>query len=387
MSKTNGTISSNHRPIDYDIHGLVGVRLINPSPSDAHAVAKQLGHLQRPLTREPDIVVHFVQHLPTPDLRYLGLNQCGFTKDGFFVLRSSKKEAKVKIPFDQIGKQCEIVCESGLRAVPLLLAIVNLTMLAKDCVSLHASAFVYKGTGVLVTGWAKCGKTETLLSFAAHGARYVGDEWILLSGDGRKMYGIPEIIRLWDWHLENLPHVRSRVKRESRMFFKAVRGLDNFLNSPLGKLMPVKMLHEAMPAIKRQLNVRLDPKIIFGEHCGPFVAAPEKIFFSGSHASPETYVEPIDPALIAQRMIASIRFEQLPFMEHYLAFKFAFPHRKNDFLDQAHELQYEILHRALAGKEAYAVWHPYPVSFEALYEKMKPYCEASVRAESPLVPV
>jgi hypothetical protein len=141
-----------------------------------------------------------------------------------------------------------------------------------------------------------------------------------------------------------------------------------------------------MPAIKRQLNVRLDPKIIFGERCGPFVATPEKIFFSVSHAAPEIYVEPIAPALIAERMISSIRFEQLPFMEHYLAFKFAFPQRKNEFLEQAHELQYEILHRALADKEAYAVWHPYPLSFEELYKKMKPYCESPVRAESPSVP-
>lgn len=384
MSKNNGTLASRANWIDYDIHGRVGIRLLDPAPGDAEAVAKQLGPLRRSLSREPDILIRFVDHLPITGLRHLTLHDNGFTDDGFFVLRSNKKAAKVKIALDQIGKQCEIVCESGLRAVPLLLAILNLTMLAKDCVSLHASGFVYNGTGIVVTGWAKGGKTESLLSFAAHGARYVGDEWILLSADGQHMYGIPEIIRLWDWHLENLPEVRQQVKRESLLLFKAIHGLDHFqqsLNGRLGNTFPAKLLREAMPAIKRQLNVRVDPKIIFGDRFGPFAAKPEKIFLGLSHADPETIVEAVDPSIIAKRMVASIRFEQMPFMEHYLAYKFAFPDRKNDFLEHVHELQYDLLRRALAGKEAYVVRHPYPVSFHDLYTRMRPFCEKAVLPE------
>jgi hypothetical protein len=386
----------NQEQVDYDIHGLVGIRLINPSPGDAAAVAKQLGPLQRPFSREPDIVVRFVKHLPASGLRYLAMNTNGFAEDEFFIVRSSKKPAKVRIAFDQIGKQCEIVCESGLRSVPLLLAILNLTVLKKDCVPLHASAFVYNGAGVLVTGWAKGGKSETLLSFAAHGARYVGDEWILLSGDGKKMYGVPENIRLWDWHLENLPHLREQLKREDRLLFKGIHWLDRMQkmmpNGRLGKAFPVKLLREAMPALKRQLNVTMSPQIVFRNGFGPFEASPDKVFLVVSHEEPRIHVEPIDPQIIARRMISSIRYEQLPFIEHYLAFKFAFPEKKNDFLEHVHELQYEILCRALAGKEAYVVWHPYPVSFQELYEKVRPFCAArskplgstSKRADIPL---
>lgn len=359
--------------IDYDIHGLVGVRLINPTPADAAAVAKQLGPLQRELTREPDIIIRFVQHHPTPDMRLLGLDKNGFTADGFFILRSSKKAAKVKIAFDQIGKQCEMVCESGLRSVPLLMAIINLTVLKKDCVPLHASAFVYKNTGVVVTGWAKGGKTEALLAFARHGARYVGDEWILLSGDGRKMYGIPENIRLWDWHLEHLPEVRRQIKRETLLMFKAIHQLDKIQD----KLLPMKYLREAMPALKRQLNVTISPQKIFGARCGPFEATPEKFFLVVSHQQPRTCVEPIDPLTVAKQMISSIRYEQLPFMEHYFAFTFAFPDLRNEFLERVHELQHDILCRALRGKEAYTVHHPYPFSFEELFERMQPYCETA----------
>src|SRR5437867_4074609 len=106
-SHTNG-----HSPqsIDYDLHGLAGIRLINPSPSDAAAVVRQLGPIQKPLSRQPDIIIRFVDRLPsTSRVRYLGLNDAGFTDDAFLVLRSKYgAHAKVQIAFEQIGKQCKI---------------------------------------------------------------------------------------------------------------------------------------------------------------------------------------------------------------------------------------------------------------------------------------
>src|SRR5207247_1046267 len=102
--------------------------------------------------------------------------------------------ARARVDFRQIGGRCEIVSQSGLGPVPLLIGIVTVTALGKSFVPLHGSAFVHNATGIIVTGWAKGGKTEALLAFAEHGARYVGDEWILLSSDGRKVYGVPEHI-------------------------------------------------------------------------------------------------------------------------------------------------------------------------------------------------
>ena len=84
--------------------------------------------------------------------------------------------------------------------IPLLISIINLTALKKHrCVPIHASAFVYKGTGVVVTGWIKSGKSEALLAFSQHGATYVGGEWVLLDPDGETMYGLPGTFRMWDW--------------------------------------------------------------------------------------------------------------------------------------------------------------------------------------------
>ena len=365
--------------IDYDIHGLIGIRLINPSPGDAAVVARQLGSLRSPLTGPPDIIVRFVESLPTPNFRYVELGKNGFTDDGFFILCKGTPTAKVRIAFDQIGECCEIVCESGLGSVPLLRAILSLTALKKGCVALHASAFVYKGAGVLVTGFAHGGKTGALLAFAAHGARYIGDECILLSDDGRKMYGVPENVQLKAWHLENLPHLRRSVSFSDRLKFRAIRGLGRpRQGTPTNTFRgwwPLGLLRQPMPALRRRLSVQLDPQTIFGAAAGPFEAGLEKVFFLVNHEDPRVRVEPEDPLQIAPRMMASVRYEFLPLLSHYLAHQFAFPGKKNDLIERAHELQYGILRRALAGKEAYVVSHPYQCSFQELFEGMRPFCD------------
>jgi hypothetical protein len=365
--------------VDYDVHGLVGIRLIHPSEANVAAVGRQTGFSPTQLSREPDIIIRFTGDLPAKNLRLLGLNQAAFTDDGFFVLGKGKRSAKVKIPFDQIGSRCEIVCESRVLSIPLLIPILNLTLLSKGFISLHASAFVLNQVGILVTGWAKGGKTEALFAFANNGGQYLGDEWIILSADGQRMYGIPEPIRLWDWHLDYLPHIAGRLRLEDRLLFKAIRILDKLnqliSRSRLQTSPPAKFLNKAMPALRRQLNVTIPPSEIFG--CNVLSSAkPEKLFFLISHQDESYHAEPADPREITQRMMASILYEQLPFMAYYKAFKFAFPGRRNSFLENVEQLANGLLISALEGKEAYQILHPYPVSFPALYEMMLQYCEA-----------
>ncbi len=383
VKKVNNNGSSPQNCIDYDIHGLVGIRLINPSPEDAKAVAKQLGPMQSHLTRDADITIRFIRKLFTPDLKYLGVNMAGFNEDGFYVLFNKKAKTKVRIPFEQIGRPCEIVCESGLQAVPLLIPILNLTLIAKDCIALHASAFFYNQMGVLVTGWSKGGKTEALLAFANQGAKYIGDEWIIMTADGEKMYGLPEPIRVWDWHLEYLPQVRRRIKISTLLLFAAIHGLDKmyrlFKDGILGKTRLVKTLAQAMPALKRQLGVNIAPEVIFGKGFSQNSAKSDKIFFIMSQEAPDIHVELCDPIEIARRIAHSIQYEQLPFMQYYHAFRFAFPDVRNPFIEKVAELQYDILCRALLGKEAYLVRRPYPVAFDELYQSMQPFCKYKIQ--------
>src|SRR6266508_1771828 len=143
---------------DFDLHGLVGIRVVDGTARDVAAVAAQLGPLPRRLDREPDIVIRFVDRLELGSrLRYLGARDAGWTDDGFFVLRSRKQPVVVRLPMGDIGGRCEIVSESGVPAIPFLIAILNLTVLGNGALPLHAAAFELDGVGTLVTGWSKGG--------------------------------------------------------------------------------------------------------------------------------------------------------------------------------------------------------------------------------------
>jgi len=356
--------------VDFDVHGLAGIRLIDASPADAAAVRRQLGPLEADLDREPDIVIRFVDRLETSTpVRFLGMQEAGFTDDEFLLLRSKHKSAaKVAVDFAEIGAQTRIACERGLRAVPLLIPILNLTLLARGVLPLHASAFVHEGTGVVATGWSKGGKTEALLAFTARGAEYVGDEWVYVTRDGARVCGIPEPIRIWRWQLRQLPEYAGVIGRAENARLRAIEFLlrrdEALRRGGDGRLVAL---------LRRQLHVDVDPQRLFGS-LGQLTAGFDRLFFLVSHDAPALTIEPIDPLEVARRMVFSLQYESQDLMAAHLQFRFAFPDAWNPLLGQAEELQREALERTLADKPAFVVRHPYPVSLGALFDVMSRYC-------------
>jgi len=71
------------RRLDFDLHGIVGIRLIDPSPSDVAVVKRQLGLPEAGLDRDPDVVVRFVDEMQVSGLRFAEFGRTGFTEDGF----------------------------------------------------------------------------------------------------------------------------------------------------------------------------------------------------------------------------------------------------------------------------------------------------------------
>ncbi|MCI0395966.1 MAG: hypothetical protein L0332_31530 [Chloroflexi bacterium] len=370
--------------VDYDLHGILGIRLLGATERDVAMVTRQIGPIGASLSREPDMVIRFVDRLPTTaPLRYLGVDDAGFTEDAFLVLRGKhKSQARVQIPFDQVGQRCEIICERGLTAVPLLMAIINLTMLGKGYLPLHASAFLYRGLGALATGWAKGGKTETLLAFMSQGAAYVGDEWVYLDREGQQMFGIPEPIRVWQWHLDYLPQYQALLDRGTRARLKALEWLTGILDQPLLKgqgWRPFKMIRRARPLLQKQQYTHLSPLEAFGQACCPLAGPLDRLFFVVSHESAEVTVQPIEPEEISQRMVFSLQEEQQELNGYYRKFCFAFPTCRNELLECSAERQRHLLQQALAGKETYVVYHPYPAPIPRLFEVMGPLFEEGRR--------
>ena len=376
LAPVNG--SPAREEVDFDLRGLASVRLLGASPTDVAAVGRQLGLVGASLDRDPDIVIRFVDRLVTGSrIRYVGVGEAAFTDDAFLVLRSKHKApARVEIAFTQIGQSVEIVCEHGLPAVPFLIPILNLTVLARGVLPLHASAFVHRGTGAVATGWTKGGKTEALLAFAARGAEYVGDEWVYVTADGSRVHGIPEPIRIWGWHLRQLPQYEALISGADRT---RLRAIELFLGAEraLRRVRPVRGPAGAMtrlaPLLNRQLFVDIEPARLFGR-VGPESAAFDRLFFLVSSESPEIAVEPVDPLDVGERMLFSLQHERLDFTAAYLKYRFSFPAAANPFIEELEELERKALARAFAGKPAFIVHHPYPCSLDALYEAMSPYC-------------
>jgi hypothetical protein len=365
------------RRVGFDLHGVVGLELLNASPADEAMVRRQLGPLPE-LDRQAEITIEFVDRLAASGtVQLVGLDDAGFDDDRFLVLRSRHKaRARIVLPLDRAGGPCHIVCERGAPAIPHLVAIVNVTALANGVVPLHASAFVHEGVGVLVTGWAKGGKTETLLAFMARGASYVGDEWIYLSPDGR-MRGMPEPIKVWNWHLEELADYRASVSAGDRARLAAldrVASVSGWIatRSPVRRSVAGRVAGRVGPFVRNHAYVHLPPRSLFGEERCHSEAPLDRIVFVVSTESPRTTVEPTSGEELARRMAASNAHERLEFMAAWLKHRFAFPQHANELLESVDALEREMLHRIFDGRQALIVRHPYPVSIPILFETLWP---------------
>lgn len=372
-------LSSDQQIVEYLMHGLIGIRLIDATEHDISRFEKQLGLTQTPLHGIPEISIRFIEKFSVGTLNYLGLNSTGYSNDEFYLLDKKNGAIQVQIPFESIGEHCEIVCRSGLNSIPLLYEIIMISLMKKNFVWLHASAFSYKGNSILVMGWEKGGKTESLLAFANQNSLYIGDEMVALSSDGKKMFGIPLPMAIWEWQIKYIPRLIPKISLQNRIVFKIISLLDKlhriFAKGRLSNSFPFQIIGDALPALKRKLKIWVLPYELFNNQDGTQGSTPDKIFLVMCHNNKDISIEPCNPEEIAQRMANSNEYERMHFFKYYKAFKFAFPDIKNEFLETIDMHQNNLLNQALAEKESYKVLHPYPVSLDNLFNAMLPFCE------------
>ena len=366
-------------PVTFDLHGRVGIELQDARPADIATVVRQIGPLRAPLGRDADIVIRFVDRLePDGTLRFLGHEEAGFTDGRYLVLRGRhKRPVRVAIPMDRIGGRCEILCERGAPAVPLLIPIINVTALANGLVPLHAGAFVHEGTGVLTIGWAKGGKSETLLAFTAQGADYVGDEWIYVDPERGWMHGLPEPMRVWDWQLRALPGLATRVSSGDRRRLDATRAAVAALRGieaipVLGRSKPARLAGRLRAPIERQLSVQVPTERLLGRPALPGGAHLDRLVFVVSHDDPAVTVTAADPDVLARRATQSFLFELLDLLGHERRFRFAFPDRHDALLDELTERHETATRAVFAGLPALTLAHPYPLEIHRLHEALAP---------------
>jgi hypothetical protein len=353
---------------DFDLAGIVRIRVSAPTPEDVAVVRRQLGLPPTTLQVRPDITIRFVDRLPSTPVTYVGVSDTGYSDDHFVTLRGrGGVRVRASVPFDAIGRDdLVITCERGTPAVPHLLAIVNLICLSKGVLPLHASAFHLDGTDVLVTGWAKSGKTEALLAAAARGAHYIADEWVYLEADGT-MHGVPEPIRLWAWHLAQLPEVRASRSRADLGRLAAWQSLSRLARAGANvPLVGPGLAAKAHPVLARQAYLQVPPRQLFPTAPVGRPGRLDAVVLMMSWESSSITAEPTEGREVSARMAASLEDERAALAAHYRQFRYAFPDRRNELIEQAPAMEARLLAALFDGRPAAKVCHPYPCNLTEL---------------------
>lgn len=134
------------------------------------------------------------------------------------------------------------------------------------------------------------------------------------------------------------------------------------------------MMNRITPLLKRQMFVNRHPDKLFEGSAIAMSGCLDKVFFVGSHISPDVTVSPMDPVDIAKRMYFSLLEERDDFVAIYQRYRFAFPDQPNELIEKVPQLMKAYLMRALSGKEAYSVFHPYPAPIPKLFQSISPLC-------------
>jgi len=368
------TPPTNMKCRDFDLFGVVGVRVMSEVEADFEVVEGQLGPIARPLNRTPDIVVRFTQDTHADEaMTLVGSHECGFTADRFVVLRGRNKASiRVEVPFEDVGGPCELVCQSGLKHIPLLIEIINLTALTKGALPLHASAFEFNGHGVLCVGWAQGGKTETLLGFMAQGARYIGDEWVYVLQD--RMFGIPEPMHVWDWHVDDLPEFRRRLPWRERVKMRTLRLGTDAMRKMVGST-PGRTTRRLISLLDRQRYLEVMPDVMFDTAMDDPSGHLDHVLFVVSHDSPEYRVEETDCQTVIASLAHALEQERSHLLDKYRMFRFAFPDRSCQPIIEAARIERELLSERLGDRPAHIVYHPYPMSPSRLFDTISPLFE------------
>jgi len=383
MDRPN-TATFENSAIDFDIHGGVRIRLIGPSPGDLCAACNLLGSPSKLPLADPDITVRFEEDLRVRKMSFLGADEYGLTDQGFFLLDKGTRQAKARIPFDRIGGPCEIVCKRRAGSVPLLMPIVSLSVLKKQYVSVHASAVVYNNLGLLMAGWAHCGKTAALLGFASEGAEYVGEEWVLLNACGQRMHGLVRPLEVSRWHVATLPQMQNVVNLRNRCAFYGIGVLDRLRKiistERIQSSLVLRNLEKVSAAVGERLRRPVAPSAIFKNRICSSGAQVDKVFLFVCHEDCSIEAMPIAPFEMAWRLTSLVQAELTPLLRSYAAYRFSFPGQRNDLIENAAEYAFGTLTRVLDGKDTYIVRLPYPCLFSELYKTIQPFCRPTVSA-------
>lgn len=393
--------------IDLRLDGHVLVRLLDPTPADRAAVERRLGlqgvpasatHPAQPgpagggdpappgpagagepavasdAPGEPELTLRYVDDLPLHGpLRTVGRDDGAFTDDAFVIRRGRRPIAIV--PLERIGQPgAELMVLRGSGAPARLVSLVNLGLLGHGRIALHAAAVECDGRGIAACGWSGSGKTEVLLGYVARGARVVGDEWIHATPATGRLVGLPEPVRVQDWHLAQVPELADRIGRRARLAMRGAAVVERLSRTVGTAARPVPgsgLLRAGAGRAAGRRHRDIAPERLLPADRRAAATSLDVLYLLETGLDPAIRVEPIDPARVAARMALAHVHHRRALLDWYWQARYAFPDRTNPLLERIEAVERDRLETLFASRPAFRVDHPHAVDVRALVDAME----------------
>lgn len=378
--------------VDYDIHGWLGLRLVNPSPSTAKLVARQMAPLAPgTLDRRPDVSLKPLESEEGSSARLklgdAGDHQyCSFDDSGFYAQIGT---GRARMPFSSLGEANEIQYSSGTNMRSLInnyvRPILHLSLLDKGAIAVHSAAVQYNGSGILLAGWAESGKTEAMLALIEKGAQFVSDKWTILAEDGGTICNFPTPMTVRGWMVKYAPGIRGELRPLERLRVGIAASLSDIVQKTgrqplMRRFRPLTDL--AAPFLSLAGSASVSPAQVLPVAAGVGgeggLAAPtaqfKKVFLLLTTKTDRIAVRPADPDTVARRLAYAALYERRAFFNLYTKFRYAFPDERVPLIEEAPERERTMLANALAGKDVHVVEMPFPFDPGKVYEAMAAYC-------------
>lgn len=264
----------------------------------------------------------------------------------------------VIVDFDTFGPGCGLNCGPGTSELDLL-PWVNLLLPVSQMVSLHASAFIWKGDGAVVTGIAGSGKTGVLLAAIHQGAEAIGDECLWLDSNS-KLRGLFVEMEIRADYFREFPHLRTEVSAATR-------------NGVLLCDFVGRVIRPILPKLARKFAGRarahVQPHII-KRHLAP-QASIDRLFVSEVHPDPAISVLPVKLKDAVPRLVKIQCAEFTRQREQYERYLDITGGRRNEWMEGLMQRLENLFNNTLRNTRIFIVERPPSVRAEDLFLAIK----------------
>ena len=202
----------NEKWLYFNIHGLVGIRLIAGHTSE-HSMRLAFGPFETRSLDSVDLTLRY--DAPEFGEHSFGSELYLFTNDHIYF-----KNYKLHLVREEDG----LTLASKRDLLPFLLSVIQWLLLKKQHSLVHGAAVAIDGRGVLIPGWGGTGKTSAIVCLLKQvkNSCFLSDDISILSADGRVL-SFPKAFFIYPYHRSLFPHLfNARHKLLVPMFLSGV---------------------------------------------------------------------------------------------------------------------------------------------------------------------